>query len=85
MGNNGIQIQLLLDHYDSLLTHTPQESPAYSTLKNGVIVDSDGSRVIVIVCDADQAELIRDSAKHFCPQAVPQIETWIRLARLDIP
>lgn len=47
--------------------------------------DNEESRVVVIACDADQAELIRDSAKHFCPEAVAQIEKSISLARFAVP
>jgi hypothetical protein len=53
----------------------------YSTLKNGLkITPSDGgqSEVIVILCDEEQAEMLRQVANHFCPQAVPEITRWIR-------
>ena len=80
-----ITIQLSLDHHERLMKYASEESPAYHTLKNGVIVDSEEARVVVIVCDADQAELIRDSAKHFCPEAVSRIEKSISLARFTVP
>jgi hypothetical protein len=84
-----ITMQLSLAHYERLIKYAGEDSPAYRTLKNGVKVavadDSERSQVIVILCDADQAEMIRESAKHFCPEAVPQLEKWIRLARFAVP
>jgi hypothetical protein len=84
-----ITMQLSFDHYERLMKYAGEDSPAYRTLKNGVKApladDGEQSQVIVILCDADQAEMIRESAKHFCPEAVPQIEKWIRVARFDVP
>ena len=78
-----IVIQLSPEQHQRLLKYASEASPAYSTLKNGLIVDrSDGvqSRVIVILCDEDRAQMLRQSAKYFCPQAVPQIENRVPLA-----
>ena len=77
-------IQLSPEQHHRLLKYASEASPAYSTLKNGLIVDRfDGahSRVIVILCDEDRAQMLRQSAKHFCLQAVPQIENWVPLAQ----
>jgi hypothetical protein len=81
-------IQLSVEHYERLLKYANQASPAYSTLKNGVKMEpSHGvqSEVIVILCDEDQAEMILRSAKHFCPEAVPQIEKGISAAPFTVP
>lgn len=84
-----ILIQLSLDHHEVLLKHAAEESPAYSIpnkrVKMPVVNDSARAEVIVILCDEDQAEMLRESAKHFCPDDVPQIEKWIRIARFDVP
>lgn len=80
-----ITIQLSLDHHVRLMEYASEEFPAYHTPKNGVILDTEESRVVVIVCNAGQAELIRDSAKDFCPEAVARIEKSISLARFAIP
>jgi hypothetical protein len=78
-------IQLSPEQHQRLLKYASEASPAYSTLKNGLIMDrTDGtrSRVVVIVCDEDHAHMLWQSAKHFCPQAVPQIENSVPLAHL---
>jgi hypothetical protein len=37
------------------------------------------------LCDPYEAEMLHAVAKHFCPNAVPQIEKAIRLAALPLP
>ena len=41
----------------------------------------DSSRHDRHLCDLDEAETFQQVAKQFCPDAVPQIEKAIRLAR----
>ena len=38
------------------------------------------ANTIAILCDLDEAEMLGKVAKHFCPEAVPQIDKAIRLA-----
>jgi hypothetical protein len=81
-------IELPLEHHERLLKYANEASPVYSTLKNGVkIAHSDGgqSEIIVILCDEEQAEMLRQVANHFCPQAVPEIARWIKVARFELP
>ena len=82
-------IQLSLEHHERLLKYASEASPGYAILKNGVKVPhtKKGARsdVVVILCEEDQARSILESAKHFCPEAVPQIEKWTRLARSSVP
>jgi hypothetical protein len=76
-------IQLSPEQHRSLLKYASEASPAYSALKNGLMMRHPGgvrSR-IVIVCDEYSVRMLRQSAKHFCPQAVPQIENWVPLAK----
>ena len=83
-----IVIELSPEYYNRLLKYANEASPVYSTLKNGVkIARSEGSQseVIVILCDEEQAEMLRRVANHFCPQAVPEMERWIKMARLELP
>jgi hypothetical protein len=40
--------------------------------------------VIVILCDEEQAEMLRQVANHFCPQAVPEITRWIKRVRFEL-
>ena len=83
-----IVIELSPEYHDRLLKYANEASPVYSTLKNGVKIarsDGDQSEVIVILCDEEQAEMLRQVANHFCPQAVPEISRWIKVARFELP
>jgi hypothetical protein len=70
-------IELSAEHYESLLKRATQNSPLYFRLKNAVKTEAN---TIAVLCDLDQAEMLLQVAKHFCPDAVPQIEKEIRLA-----
>ena len=83
-----IVIELPLEHHRRLLKYANEASPVYSTLKNGVKIarsDDNQSEDIVILCDEEQAEMLRQVANHFCPEAVPEIARWIKMARLELP
>jgi hypothetical protein len=69
-------IELPIDHYESLLKRATQDSPLYFRLKNAVKTEAN---TITVLCDIDEAEMLLQVAKHFCPDAVPQIEKAIRL------
>jgi hypothetical protein len=77
-----VVIEFPLEHHGRILKYANEASPVYSTLKNGVkIAHSDGqSEIIVILCDEEQAEMLQQVAKHFCPEAVPEITRSIRVA-----
>jgi hypothetical protein len=83
-----IVIELSVDYHHRLLKYANEASPVYSTLKNGVKIahsDSARSEVVVILCDEEQAEMLRQVADHFCPEAVPEITRWIKVARFELP
>ena len=69
-------IELSIDHYESLLKRATENSPLYFRLKNAVKTETN---TIAVLCDLDEAEMLLQVAKHFCPDAVPQIEKAIRL------
>jgi hypothetical protein len=72
-------IEISIEHYESLLRYASETSPLYLRLKSAVKTDAN---TIAMLCDLDGAEKLRKVAKHFCPDAVPQIEKAIRLARV---
>jgi hypothetical protein len=72
-------IEITIEHYESLLEYASDTSPLYVRLKNAVKTDANA---IAMLCDLDGAEKILKVAKHFCPDAVPQIEKAIRAARV---
>jgi hypothetical protein len=68
-------IELSIEHYEALLKQAAETSPLYSRLTNAVKTQ----KTIAILCDLDEAEMLRHMAKTFCPDAVTQIEKAIRL------
>jgi hypothetical protein len=74
-------IELSIDHYESLLKRATQDSPLYFRLKNAVKTEAN---TIAVLCDIDEADMLLQVAKHFCPDAVPQIEKAIRLDQFPV-
>jgi hypothetical protein len=72
-------IEISVEQYKSLLKYASDTSPLYSRLKNSVKTEAN---TIAVLCDHDGAEMLRKVAKHFCPEAVPQIEKAIRGAQV---
>ena len=71
-------VEISIAHYESLLKYASETSPLYLRLQNSVKTDAN---TIAILCDLDQAYMLRGVAKHFCPAALPQIDKSIRLAK----
>jgi len=70
-------IELSIDHYESLLKRATEDSPLYFRLKNAVKTEAN---TIAVLCDLDEAKMLLQVAKHFCPDAVPEIEKEISLS-----
>ena len=70
-------IELSIEQYESLLKWASENSPLYFRLKNSVKTQN----TIAVLCDLDEAKMILQVAKHFCPDAVPEIEKEIRLVQ----
>jgi hypothetical protein len=73
-------VEIPIAHYESLLKYASETSPLYYRLKNSVKTEEN---TIAILCDPHEAEMLRAVAKHFCPNAVLEIEKAIRLAQLS--
>jgi hypothetical protein len=73
-------VEISIEHYESLLKYASDTSPLYVRLKNAVKTEANS---IAMLCDLDGAEKLRKVARHFCPDAVPQIEKAIRAARIS--
>ena len=71
-------IEFSTEHYESLLKLANENSPLYFRLKNAVKI---GANTVAVLCNVDEATMLLQVAKYFCPDAVPQIEKAIRLAR----
>jgi hypothetical protein len=73
-------IEISIEQYESLLKYASDTSPLYVRLKNAVKTESN---TIAMLCDLDGAEKLRKVARHFCPDALPEIEKAIRAARIS--
>ena len=71
-------IELSTEQYEALLKRATEDSPLYSRLKNAVKTKAG---TIAVLCDVDEAEMLLQVAKHFCPDAVPEIEKEIKLVQ----
>ena len=69
-------IALPIEHYESLLQRATEDSPLYFRLKNAVKM----ANTVVIRCDPEHAEMLLQAAKHFCPDAVLEIQQGIRFS-----
>ena len=84
-----VVIELPFEHHALLLKYASENSPAFSMLKNGVKLSRGENGVqtelVVMLCDEEQANMLRRSAAHFCPNAVAEIDRAIRLSRFKLP
>jgi hypothetical protein len=67
-------IAISIEHYESLLKRTTEDSPLYFRLKNAISM----ANTVVVRCDPEQAEMLLQLATDFCPDAVPQIQRAIK-------
>jgi hypothetical protein len=71
-------VVLPIEHYEALLKYANVNSPVYARLKNAVKTEAN---TITVLCDMDEAAMLLQVAKHFCPDAVEQIELAIKLVQ----
>ena len=69
-------IALSIEHYESLPKRATEDSALYFRLKNAVKM----ANTVVVRCDPEHAEMLMQAAKHFCPDAVPEIQQAIRFS-----
>jgi hypothetical protein len=70
-------IEFSIEHWEALLKRATEDSPLYSRLKNAAKTEAG---TIEVLCDPDEAQMLLQVARHFCPDAVPEIEKEISLA-----
>jgi hypothetical protein len=73
-----VLIEMSPEHHHSLLKRASETSPVYFRLQNTVKTESG---TILVPCNEDEAEMLLQVAKHFCPDAVSPIEAAIKAAR----
>jgi hypothetical protein len=71
--------------YDRLRSHVPADSPAHEAIEKASRIDYSVEGVLFagyfIPCNEEQAQIILEIAKQYCPEIVPDIEKTITLAR----
>ncbi|HSF57010.1 MAG TPA: hypothetical protein VLD83_02975 [Candidatus Binatia bacterium] len=73
-----ILLEMSPEHHHSLLKRASESSPVYFRLKNAVKTESN---TILVPCDDEEAEMLLQVAKHFCPDAISPIKAAIKAAR----
>ena len=69
-----IVFEIPLEIYHVCLTRFGLRSREYAIMQNGVIVQDDRGREFVeILCDEEDAQLIRTRISEVCPDLAPQI------------
>jgi hypothetical protein len=69
------------EFFDRLLDGIGVDSPIYRVLMNSVVMydrEPGMQRIVRIVCDKSEVEVVLDAAKRLCPEAVAEIEPSVR-------
>jgi hypothetical protein len=80
-----IFVDILPGHYNRIAVLAGRESRLFSVLMNGVIVYDRGTepprKLVKVLCEKSDAEMLLDAAKTLCPEATAQMEKSIALHR----
>jgi hypothetical protein len=79
-----ILVDISVHYYDRILTGIGRDSRLYSLLINGMFVHDSkigAGKVVQILCEKSDAEMLRDATKNLCPEATVEIEESIALSR----
>ena len=80
-----LRLTIPLNQYDTFVKKIDTASPAYEVLRKGVFerqIKSDHfERVMNVMCDAWEAEMLLDLANHVYPDIAPEIAGHIARAR----
>jgi hypothetical protein len=84
-----IVIELSPEHHAVLLKHVAQNLPVFSLLRSGFKLSRSEKGVerdlVAVLCDEEEAKLIRGFATQFCREATTEIDKAILLARFKMP
>lgn len=78
-----ILIEMPAEHYDLFVAECDINSREYSLLKNALVLrdgNSRENRVIDILCDKEELEILLEAANRVYPKAVAAIEAGLTLA-----
>ena len=79
-----ILVDISLEYYEQMVNRVAEHSRLHSILMNGVVVHDYQTgvrrRVVKILCNKSDAEMLRDATKTLCPEALPEMEESIKRA-----
>jgi hypothetical protein len=82
-------IELSPEHHAVLLKHVVQNSLVFSLLKSGFKLSrsekAGEKNLVAVLCDEEEAKLLRGFASQFCRAATTEIDKAILLARFKMP
>ena len=77
-----ILVDISMEYYEQMLNRVAEDSQIHSILMNGVVVHDYQTglrrRVVKILCDKSDAEMLRDATETLCPEALPEMEQSIK-------
>jgi len=80
-----ILVDISLEYYDQIMNRVAEHSRLHSILMNGVVVHDYQTgvrrRVVRILCNKADAEMLRDATETLCPEALSELEQRIKLSR----
>lgn len=80
-----IFLKLASRDYERLRNHVPSPSAAREAMDKATPIDHSVEGVLFqgydVPCDEDQARIILETAKRYCPEITPKIEEAIKLAQ----
>jgi hypothetical protein len=72
-------IEIPSECYDLILAQIDADSRLYSVLKSGLLFNESGRRVIKLICEQAEVDMMLDASKSICPETVAEIRRSIRL------
>ena len=80
-----ILVDISLEYYEQMVYRLPEPSHVHSILMNSVVVHDYQTgvrrKVVKIVCNKSDAEMLCDATETLCPEALPEMEQSIKLSR----
>ena len=80
-----ILVDISLEYYEQIVNRVAEHSRLLSILMNGVVVHDYQTgvrrRVVRILCNKSDTEMLRDATETLCPEALPEMEESIKLSR----
>jgi hypothetical protein len=80
-----ILVDISLEYYEQMVNRVAEHSCLHSILMNGVVVHDYQTgvrrRVVKILCNKSDAEMLRDATETLCPEALPELEQSIKRSR----